>query len=307
VNADRHVGAVAGFDVRSEVALAYLRGTLRTRGTDGLDVILGPTDPDPAPSEPPLREWIPLAENPFHAKLWRTGGRDRLWIDAVGWYSIDPRTGSIEIPVHANVVPREERLWGIPTSLCIIARGDQTLHAGSIEIGGTAILVGAPGRHGKTTLVTALHGAGYRLLSEDTTRCRPGDSLAFPGPAMLRVRRDSFERVGVPDAAIVGEDPDRIHLAIDPARRGAGDAIPIAAIVLLREGDEVRVEVVAPELAIPDLWALAFKLPTDDDRTRCFGAVSALASSVPVWNLHRPMRYETLPQVIDAVVALAAG
>jgi hypothetical protein len=296
-------GAVAGFAVRSDVPLAYLR----EGGTDPLTVSLGPPDPPPEPSELPIREWTPLPENPFHAKLWRTDGRDRLWIEGVGWYSIDPTTGSIELPVESEPVPREERLWGIPTSLCVIARGDQTLHAGSIEIGGTAILVGAPGRHGKTTLVTAFHGAGYRLLSEDTTRCRPAAAIAFPGPAMLRVRRDSFERVGVPDMTIVGEDPDRIHLAIDLPRRGPADPLPIAAIVLLRGSDEIRLERLDAELAIPELWALAFKLPTDEDRARCFDAVVGLASSVPVWNLHRPLRYDALERTIDAVVSLTAG
>jgi hypothetical protein len=303
VSPDPHEGAVAGFAVRSDVPLAYLR----EGGTDPLTVALGPPDPAPEPAEAPTREWSPLPENPFHAKLWRKDGRDRLWIDGVGWYEVDPEAGAIAIPRDAEPVPREERLWGIPTSLCIIARGDQTLHAGSIQIGHTAILIGAPGRHGKTTLVAAMHGAGYRLLSEDTTRCRPVDGSAYPGPAMLRVRRDSFERLGTRDAAIVGEDPDRVHLAIDPARRGSGDPIGIAAIVLLREAEEVRVEPLAPELAIPELWALAFKLPTDDDRARCFDAVVGLAGVVPVWNLHRPLRYDALEETIDAVVSLSAG
>jgi hypothetical protein len=30
-------------------------------------------------------------------------------------------------------------------------------------------------------------------------------------------------------------------------------------------------------------------------------------SSVPVWNLHRPLRYDALEQTIDAVVSLTAG
>jgi hypothetical protein len=305
VTPDPHVGAVAGFAVRSEVPLAYLRSG---PAEAALEVRVGSGGSEPEPPDPPLREWTPLPENPFHAKLWRTGDGDRLWIEGVGWYAIDPDTGGIEIPEEADPVPREERLWGIPTSICIVARGDQTLHAGSVDVGGAAILIGAPGRHGKTTLVAAFHAAGHRVLSEDTTRCRPAtDALAFPGPAMLRVRRDSFERLGLRDAAVVGEDPDRVHLAIDPARRGSADPLPIAGIVLLREAEEIRLERVPPELAIPELWALAFKLPTDEDRARCFDAIGGLAGSVPVWNLSRPLRYETLEQVIDAVVSLTAG
>jgi hypothetical protein len=304
VSAGRTTGAVAGFAVRSDVKLAYLR----TGGTDTLDVTVGPADPLPEPADQPIREWTPLPENPFHAKLWRGDDGDRLWIEGVGWYEVDPVAGRIRIPAEADPVPREERLWGIPTSLCIVARGDQTLHAGSVEVDGRAILIGAPGRHGKTTLVAAFHAAGYRLLSEDTTRCRPGaNAVAFPGPAMLRVRRDSFDHLGVPDAAVVGEDPDRVHLALDPGRRGTADPLPIAGIVLLREDDDIRSEPLAPERAIPELWALAFKLPTDEDRARCFDAVGGLAGTVPVWNLHRPLTYGSLDRVIETVASLAAG
>jgi hypothetical protein len=304
VTRDASVGAVAGFAVRSDVPLAYLR----PGGTDELNVSLGPAITHTEPLDPPLREWTPLPENPFQAKLWRGADGDRLWIDGVGWYTIDPRAGRIQIPPEAEPVSREERLWGIPTSLCIVARGDQTLHAGSVEVDGNAILIGAPGRHGKTTLVTAFHAGGYRLLSEDTTCCRPGaEAAAFPGPAMLRVRRDTFERLGVRDATVVGEDPDRVHLAIDPERRGTADPLPIAAIVLLREAEDVRLERLAPELAIPELWALAFKLPTDEDRARCFDAVGGLAGTVPVWNLHRPLTYDSLERVIGTVASLATG
>ena len=300
---DPYVGAVAGFAVRSEVPLAYLRsGPAETP----LDVRVGSGGSGTEPPDPPLREWTPLPENPFRAKLWRADGVDRLWIDGVGWYSIDPRTGGIEIPAGADPVAREERLWGIPTSLCIVARGDQTLHAGSVDVGGAAILIGAPGRHGKTTLVAALHAAGYRLLSEDTTRCRPAaEALAFPGPAMFRVRRDSFEHLGLDGTRVVGEDPDRVHLAVDPARRGSADPVPIAGILLLRTADEIRLERLAPELAIPELWALAFKLPTDEDRARCFAAIGGLVASVPVWNLHRPMTYGALDEVVERIASLA--
>ncbi len=301
---DEHVGSVAGFAVRSDVPLLYLRGG----GSDRMQVVLGPREPPPAPNEPPTREWVPQPDNPFRAKLWRDGHSARIWIHGLGWYAVDTAAGRIELPPDADPVPREERLWGIPTSLCVVARGDQTLHAASVDVGGRAIVFGAPGRHGKTTLAAALHAAGHRLLSEDTTCCRPGaEPVSFPGPAMLRLRRDSFERLGTTDTTVVGKDRDRVHLALDPARRGDGAPLPIAAIVLLRHGERLALERIEPEHAIPELWALAFKLPTDEDRARCFGAVTTLAASLPVWNLVRPLTYESLDAVVETLVGLALG
>lgn len=296
-------GAVAGFAVSSQVGLRYLR---RGETGDGLAIALGGDDPVPEPAEPPLRVWEPQPNNPFHARLWRSGTSAQVWIEGIGSYRIDTSDGTIELPAAAAPVPREERLWGIPTSLCVIARGDQTLHAASVEVDGRAVVFGAPGRHGKTTLAAAVHAAGLRLLSEDTTVFRSGpEPVAFPGPAMLRLRGDTFERLGVRDAEIVGRDEDRIHLGIDPARRGDGAAVPIAAIVLLRQGEEIRLERVAAGPAVPELWALAFKLPTDQDRARCFGAVTELAGRVPVWNLVRPLSWASLDGVVETIRGLA--
>lgn len=298
-------GTVAGFAVRSEVALRYLR---RGASDTPLDVVLGPEEPAPTPDRPPLRVWEPQPDNPFHAKLWRDGPHAHVWIEGVGSYRIDTDRARIEVPRSEGSVSREERLWGIPTSLCVTARGDQTIHAASVEIDGRAVVFGAPGRHGKTTLAAAMHAAGHRLLSEDTT-CFRSDAapVAIPGPALLRLRRDSFQRLGARDATIVGEDPDRVHLSIDGPRRGTGDPVPIAAVALLRSGEQTRVERVEPGLAIPELWALAFKLPTDEDRARCFGAVTELAGSVPVWNLHRPLTWEALDEAVDALRKLASA
>jgi hypothetical protein len=287
-------GSVAGFAVRSAVPLRYLR----EGGDDELGIFVASSVPTPV--DPPLREWLPRPDNPFHAKLWQVGDLSLLWIEHVGWYTVDAERGLIEIPADADPVAREERLWGIPTSLCVIARGDQSLHAASVEIDGRALVFGAPGRHGKTTLAAAFHAAGARLLSEDTTCCRPSEEpAAVPGPAMLRLRRDSHERLRVPDVEIVGEDPDRIHLSIAPQRRGDVSPVPIAGLVLLRIDDRVRLERGEAAAAVQELWALAFKMPTDEDRARCFAAITELAGRIPVWNLYRPLAWAALDEVIE--------
>jgi hypothetical protein len=292
----RTIGSVAGFAVRSDVPLRYLRDG----GEEELSVVISSEEHEP--DGPPLREWLPRPGNPFHAKLWRAGERSRLWIERLGWYTVDHAHATLEMPADADPVAREERLWGIPMSLCVLARGDQSLHAASVEIGGRAVVFGAPGRHGKTTLAAAFYAAGARLLSEDTTCCRPSDEpVAIPGPAMLRLRRDSFAQLHVGDAEPVGEDVDRIHLSLAEHRRGDTSPVPIAAVVLLRVEDRVRLERLDPAVAVQELWTLAFKLPTDEDRARCFGAIAQLAAQIPVWNLYRPLEYRALDEVMGTL------
>ncbi len=286
-----------GYEVRSGLAFEYLR---EGGATDVLEVAETRRDDAGAAGEP-FREWLPRPGRPFAARLFGEDGGWRLWVADMGSFHIDPAAGSIEVPRGAPPLLREERLWGIPTVLCFLSRGDHSLHAASVERDGRAIVVGAPGRFGKTTLAAALVGAGYRLLSEDSTclRWSPNEVVVVPGPAMLRVRQDPDRPVDVPGGRVLQVD-ERVHLAIEPQLRGTGDPVPADAIVLLREAEDgqPRLERVAPEEAIPDLWALSFSTPTDEDRTRCFDGVTQLAARMPIWNLHRPLRYDMLGAVV---------
>ena len=85
---------------------------------------------------------------------------------------------------------REARLFGLPAALCFMTRGDVAVHAAAVDVDGSALLLAAPGRFGKTTLAAAFAGEGFRLLAEDTA-CyrsiprpigapRPGDAADPP-------------------------------------------------------------------------------------------------------------------------------
>jgi hypothetical protein len=127
----------------------------------------------------------------------------------------------------------------------------------------------------------------------------------MPGPAVVRMRAGGLREIpaGMSKAASTAT---RINLAIDPDRRGDAAPVPIAAVVLLRIGtdDEVRLERAAPMVALRDLWVLAFRIPQADDRARAFEQLGDLVRAVPVYDLIRPLTFETLPEVVSRVVEL---
>lgn len=292
--------------MRSDLPFTYLRDG---RSTSSLDVRAGVTAAPPADTAPML-EWRPRPEHPFHARLFAAGGGDYdVWIDGMGTYHVAPGVPSVTVPDDAEPVRREERLWGIPAALCFTRRGDLPLHAAAIEIGDRAVLLAAPGRFGKTTLATAFLARGHRVLAEDLVclRTTSADAPALlPGPAVLRVRRDVYDRLGpIAGTRPVADDPERVHLALDDHLRGSGDPVPIAGLVLLRrDAPEVRLEPVDATALLADLWTVSFNLPTDEDRIRCFEGVVDLAGAVPTWTLDRPLSFETLPEVLDRVEAI---
>lgn len=282
-----------GFEVRSDIDLVYAR----TGSGSPLHVAEGTNEPEPR-SEP-LLEWVPRPGHPFQARLHSFASGYQVWIDDVGGYTVYPGEPRIEVPAGSLGVRREERLWGIPSALCFVRRGDLPLHAAAVEIGGRVLLLAAPGRFGKTTLAAAFSGRGHRVLSEDLACLRRGDPpTLLPGPAMLRVRRDVADRIPLPAARVVAEDDERIHLALEDA--GDGDPVPIAGIVLLRwSGGEVRLDRLDRGDALRELWAVSFNLPTDSDRSRCFRDLTDLVGAVPVRRLDRPLGFEVLDEVLE--------
>jgi hypothetical protein len=264
-------------------------------------------DVDGEPEQSPLFEWTPRPGRPFHARLYRWGDAYRFWVNDMGWFHIDPAKPSIAMPKSGDPLLLEERLWGIPAALCLLGRGDLPVHAAAVDVGGAAVLLAAPGRFGKTTLVSAFMEAGHAVLAEDLTCCRVQDRpVVVPGPAMLRVRKDSYRRLQIKRAAVVGEDDERYHLAIDPALRGDSAPLPIRCVLFLHwgpEGDAVRLQPIAAEEAVRRLWSVAFHFPVDEVRAQCFEQIAGLAAEVELFHLHRPKDYARLGSTVEQVVA----
>jgi hypothetical protein len=291
-----------GFTVNSDYSFLFTRpGVSR----DQLSVVPMLGEP-PSPDQPQILDW--QTELGVVARLYGGGRIFTFWADAVGWFRIAPFDGTIEVPDRdTDALRREVQLWGVPTMLAFTRRGDLSLHAAAIAIGDSAVLVAAPGRFGKTTLSVAFHEAGHRLLSEDISRLQlDPEPLVMPGPAIVRMREDTFSGTPPAGMSVASRARGRVELAIDDERRGDSTPVPVRAVVLLRESvdDRIQLERVETVDAIPDLWTLAFRLPESDDRSRAFQQVAAFADRVPVWNLFRPVTMGGLPDVVATVAEL---
>ena len=298
------VRSCQGFTINSEYRFRFTRsGASR----DQLSVVPMLGEP-PSADQPQILDW--QTENGEVSRLYGGGRIFTFWADGVGWFRIAPFDGTIEVPDAApDLLRREMRLWGVPTALAFTRRGDLSLHAAAIDVGGAAVLIAAPGRFGKTTLSVAFHRAGHRLMSEDISRLQlDPEPLVMPGPAIVRMREDTFDGIPPAGMSIASRAGGRVELAIDDDRRGDATPVPVQAVVLLRESadDRIRLQRVETMDAIPDLWSLAFRLPESDDRSRAFQQVAAFADRVPVWNLFRPLTMSGLPDVVATVAELCA-
>ena len=292
-----------GFRIRSRTPLRFLRSG---GGAETLDIAVA-SQPRTRPATTPLAEWAFAGpEREVRCTLYQMQRAFELWATDMGPYHIDPQAGRIEMPETHDELMREQRLWGIPAALCCMHRGDLPLHAAAVEIASRAVLLAAPRWHGKTTLALAFQHRGYRVLTEDLACCSLASTpRLLPGPALLRVRPDVYH--GHPPAGthVVAARRTRVYLGVNDDRKGDSAPVPIAAIVFLRESaDGIVLRPVPAPAAIPDLWALSFRLPTADGRARVFAQVTRLAGACPVWNLYRPARLDSLDETVRRLVEM---
>lgn len=292
--------SIYGFRVLTEEKLRFLRSGL---GVETLEIVTA-TEPRSRPESEPLADWqLAGTEYQARASLYRVGDAFEFWTTDTGGYRIDPRIARIEMPGGAGEILREQRLWGIPTMLCYMHRGDFPLHAAAVQVGAGAVLLAAPSKSGKTTLAFAFHRLGHRVLSEDLACCRLNTTCeVLPGPALMRLRPDVFDE-GLPAGTdVVHRQPDRVYLTPETARRGHSGPMPLCGIVFLRESDgEIRIERAAPPVALADLWHLNFRVPTREGRERSFQQLSRLAGSVSSWNVYRPLQLDRLDDTVSLI------
>jgi hypothetical protein len=271
--------------------------------------VLTVEEPPPEPSSTPLLEWVQQGDNGFNTRVHPTATGHGVWIDGVGWFDVDPTTRRIRMASVLPVQRSEAALWGVPAALCIGAHGHVPLHAASVEVEGRGLVIAAPGRFGKTTLASAFLARGGRLLSEDLTCVTLASPPAIlPGPALARLRPDSYQRLAFPGTRVVFETKDRVYLEMDESIRGTSDPVPLFGIVFLRiQPHEIHAEPLDPVKALPDLWNVTFKLPTDSDRARCFQGLVDLMPQVRLWNLYRPLDFTRTDLVMDTLMAMCRG
>lgn len=302
----RDAGICFGFAVRSDLQMSLTRAGGSVVAVP-LEVSAGPTGP--VATDQPVIRWQRSGGAALDVAVFRSADRVdwRVHVEGGGWFDVRP--GRITVPEDHESVRREERLWGLPALLAFRGRGDLAVHASAVEVGGRAVLLAGPTRAGKTTLATAAAARGRRVLSEDLCCVRLGSTpLLLPGPASLRVRHDMTSLLqNQPEAGIRDLQDDRLHVALGRAAAGSGDPLPVAAVMLLREGDGPLVVRRDGALALRELWTVTQRMPETQDRSATFHQLGRLVDAVPVLDLVRPLRLDSLTATLDLLDEVVGG
>ena len=222
--------------------------------------------------------------------------------------------GGREIRVQPGDGSRRELghyLVGSPMGALLQQRGLVTLHAAAVATDAGAVLFAGRGGVGKSSLVGALVQRGYAMLSDGFTAVAqaPDETAsgqpftALPGLPGLRLRADALAELNRwPQVqGRVGARADKYLL---PMARFQSTPIGVRAIYLLtaQDQDETAIEQLSAAAAFAKLRNQTYRkrvLDGSGRRLAHFRAISAMARSLPVHRVRRPLR----PFLLHALAA----
>ncbi len=204
-----------------------------------------------------------------------------------GWITIDraPARATFHLPVappDRNVVHPY-----LAPAAAVAARwaGRESFHAGSVIAGDGAWAVLGDKESGKSTTLARLALDGHGVLSDDLLVV--DGVAAFAGPRCIDLREESASRLGAGEPlGVVGvRERWRVGLGPVPAR------VPLRGWVTLAWDDEIGLdELHGPERMLALMPFRSVRVAPDRPESLIE------LSSLPVWRLRRPRRWEALAE-----------
>ncbi|MGD9657150.1 MAG: hypothetical protein AB7U61_05845 [Methylocystis sp.] len=248
----------------------------------------------------------------FHHRILSGGALYLCWRD---WFDLIVPTGGATV-LCRNLSDRsleffDAYLTNFSVSAALIQRGEESLHATAIDIGGRAIgLLGACGA-GKSTLAAFLKARGGDIITDDMLRLTmDGDTiLAHPGPHRLKLFEEAA-KLFLPQAAISGRwSPvgDKFIYDLDDSIKSRSTT-RLAALYYLQAPDQPHDgAVVLDRLSGLDLFrtisasTMINALDKPGRPEHHFHFINGFVNRVPVYRLTYPRSFDVFDEVADKI------
>jgi hypothetical protein len=289
-----HPYCIAGLSVDSDIALPGLIS--RQPGERPCDVAIR-QEPVPIALENPGATgptWA-MAGDKF---LLRLPGIARFLLSGGRAIAFAPEDGT---PVEDVAIFLTGSVFGI----LLHQRGSVVLHASAVLAGGKAVMFCGPSGAGKSTTAAALGRRGFPLVTDDVCAISftaAGAPFVYPDGRQLKLWAQAIDRLGLARGDAVRHRIEKFYVAPE---RSSGEAIPLAAVYVLREARPP----VVPGIERPNVVDAALLLRRNayrpqlvtemGRRANYFFAATAIAGHAGIYHLSRHLDFEELPGVLD--------
>lgn len=300
---------IFGATLRSDIAFSELPTGLGAPTWHLKAVEFAPTLEDPALLG---RERV---QEGVEVSLFESEGTLRLVFDDTGIFDISPDGSDMSWaapagPARLDLVRKD--VFGRVLALALHQGGRTVLHGSAVELDGAAIGFIAPKRHGKSTTVSALVGAGGRLLADDLIAVTaPPAPTVLPGHPVVHLWSDSVEQVAGEDLPFVGDSRGgKLQSEWSPGARLCTEVTPLSALYVLapvsaESSAEPRRERLDPTVAALSLvgHSKIGGLLGSTHQIDVLNRACALADEVPVYRLEVPRELAGLPNLVRELLA----
>jgi hypothetical protein len=215
-----------------------------------------------------------------------------------------------EVVVDAplNFAPDVLRAYILGTAMAFILRqrGLLVLHASCVARGDMAIAFLGGSGWGKSTLASAFHQQGYRLITDDVMAMRLDTDIPQVVPSFPEVKLlpDAMAAVGAGTEAMpMLQALSHKHIQRLESRFALGP-VPLKQLFVLQSGEINHIQPVLRAQAFSELiqHSRAAKMLHDETcKIQHFHQCSRLAKDVPMAYLQRPRSLDRLPQLIKFI------
>lgn len=257
-----------------------------------------------------------IAQNVHEVGLHWLGDAGLFVAPGVARYLI--RSGSsILVDEMPGVPARNVRLYLLGSALGILLhqRDLLPLHANAVEVDGRAIAFLGPSGAGKSTLAMTFHDRGFRVIADDICvirMTREEAASVAPGLPRIRLWQEALSATGRHthqfEPSYIGDEAfDKFDVPISQGAAPKAD-IPLAALYILEEGDEVEFEPLSGTAAVEQVFANTYRghyVAAAKAHLNHWSSVMRLVRKVPVIRLRRPLGFDRLANGVEQILDYA--
>lgn len=169
-------------------------------------------------------------------------------------------------------------------------RGEESFHAGAVEVGGGAWAIVGDREAGKSSTLASLAARGFPVVCDDTLVLCAGKALA--GPRSIDLRRDAASALGLGDELGVVGTRERWRMRIEPIE----PELELRGWVFLEWGDELEIT------PLPISETLSHLIPRRAVRLSPHQHTALIdLACLPGLLLRRPRGLDKLPATVEAL------
>lgn len=238
--------------------------------------------------------------------------KNRMWfsVEDVGYFYIsNGEYIMMEPDINAKIEDIKTFLLGSAFGMLLIQRQLVTIHGGSIEIDGHAMVFSGDSGSGKSTLTSAFRDKGYPFMADDVSVIGSGKDkvpIVYPAYPQQKLCKDTMIKMGYDLKKFIMIDDDREKYIVPILKHFTKEPRCLGAIFIIDiyEGENIKIEEIKGKEKISILLKNIYRIEIikySGLDSIYFRKCLDIAKNVPLFKVKRPKNKFSVDDEISAI------